>query len=517
MTSERVGKKISHGLQFEIVTSLFVVVLASLSIVAVVLGSMTARLVEDEALERMQIGAMHLARSVAEEGAELSDLAALAHVLGPRALGGEFLVLDERGDPVGSVPVSERSRRGLEELLQDARRHGQLAQRGAILFGDLVLVVYLQSPGRPEGYLVGRVHRNDLVARVEPLALSGAWVLAMGASVFVAFGAILLRRRIVDRIHELGRATERIAGGDLSTRVGEMGSDEIAILGHRFDRMAEALERERNALLQARDSLSRSERLATVGQLAAGVAHEVGNPSAAILTYAEVLQRESSLSARGHDIAGRIRSEALRIRELIRGFLDLARPESIALERVDPGAVVDRVLRRLKGQARIDGIALDVSAPPGLPAVAVDPERVEQILVNLIENAADAIRDGGGQLIAIRVSLVSGLATGVRRRSDSRRASFMSLRTPDAVAIEVVDDGPGIPTKVIPHVFDPFFSTKGPKSGTGLGLWNAHRFAEIQGGRIEVESEPGNTVFRLILPVADRPAEHAWPSNIDRR
>lgn len=511
------GRGAGRGLQFEIVASLFVVVLAGLSVVAVVLGSTTARVVEDEALERMRIGTRHLVRMFAGEAAGLGDLAALVHVLGSRALGGEFLVLDERGVLVRNVPASDRPGDGFEELLEDARQHGEVVQRGAVFFGDLVVVVHLRSPGRPSGFLVGRVPREDLIERVRPLLLSGAWVLVIGAAVFVVFGTFLLRRRIVDRIHALLRATERIASGDLSSRVGESGADEISVLGASFDRMAEALERERDALLRAKESLSRSERLATVGQLAAGVAHEVGNPAAAILTYSEVLQRESGLSPRGGDVAGRIRAEALRIRDLIREFLDLARPESIRLERMNPSDLVDHVVNRLAGQARLDGIALVVALPPDLPTIAIDRLRAEQILVNLIENAADAIRVGSGRHVEIRGRRISAGARLERRRSDPEGTDYSAHRAPDAVAIDVVDDGPGIPAETLQRIFDPFYTTKTAGSGTGLGLWNAHRFAEILGGRIEVKSEPGCTSFSLILPVADRSAEHGGPTDPDHR
>ena len=134
--------------------------------------------------------------------------------------------------------------------------------------------------------------------------------------VFVAFGAYLLRRRIVLPVHQLSAATRRVAEGDLTVRTSLSGGDELVALAANFNRMAESLEHEHAALFRATESLARSERLASVGRLAAGVAHEVGNPVGAILGYAELALRDSALSQRSRDAAEQIRSEALRVREL---------------------------------------------------------------------------------------------------------------------------------------------------------------------------------------------------------
>ena len=136
-------------------------------------------------------------------------------------------------------------------------------------------------------------------------------------------------------------------------------------------------------------------------------------------------------------------------------------------------------------QALLTDIELGVSADPGLPTLISDARRLEQILVNLIENAAHAVRSG-----------------------TEPRIELCAVRSSDGIGLVVRDNGPGIDPDAQPHIFDPFFTTKDPGEGTGLGLWNGHRLAQILGGRLEVESVPGRTTFSLLLPVADTNTGH---------
>jgi signal transduction histidine kinase len=267
--------------------------------------------------------------------------------------------------------------------------------------------------------------------------------------------------------------------------------------------MTESLEREQRALLRATESLARSERLASVGRLAAGVAHEVGNPVAAILGYTELALRDSALSERSREAAEQIRREALRVRELVRDLLDLARSEELRFEPVQPLELLDRVSRRLAGQVILRGVQMSVVESPRPSPVVTDARRVEQVLVNLIENAAHSLGRQPGGRIELSCRPAHLTARPGRRRDDPEQSSFAGARRPDAVALCVIDNGPGIDAELLPHVFDPFFTTKDPGEGTGLGLWNAHRLAELLGGRLEVESASGRTRFSLVLPASD--------------
>ncbi|MEE8557752.1 MAG: ATP-binding protein, partial [Myxococcota bacterium] len=255
---------------------------------------------------------------------------------------------------------------------------------------------------------------------------------------------------------------------------------------------------------EAERTLSRSERLASVGRLAAGVAHEVGNPIAAILGFVEIARRDGGLGPRGTDALAAVKGEALRVRALIRELLDLARSSEANLETCDVAQMVGRIVERVRSQPASRGMELRFRSNDSLPAVRTDPRRVEQILVNLIENAVHAVRGLDGAEIEVTTRLDS--------RLDAPGGAESSL-----AAIDVVDNGPGIEPEDASHVFDPFYTTKEPGEGTGLGLWNAHRLAELLGGRLEVESQPGRTRFSLLLPVADSVDRDESTSATDHR
>jgi signal transduction histidine kinase len=499
----------ARGLQFEIVASLFAVMLAAIAVVAVVLASLALRTVQDSGLERLERAAYQHSRSLALQSMRLSDLAAQLRT----DAGGEWTVLDLAGRPVYTPahPLPPE----LEELLEEVRKSGR-AERGiGWPLRDLVWIEGVKGLHGEPGFLLGVVPEQRLWSQLAPLLRSGAWVLATAALMFVTFGGYLLRRRIVAPLRKLSAATRRVAAGDLEVRTHATGTDEIAELSRCFDDMAASLARERDTVLRAFDSLARSDRLATVGQLAAGVAHEVGNPVAAILGYAEAGLRDASLSPRVNEALECVRREALRIRTLVRQLLDLARPEEIALVPCVPRELLEHVAGILAPQKLMRDVELRLAVPDGLPHVRTDPRRVEQILINLVENAAQALR--GAQ--APRIDLRASVSTLPFRREPARsgaagRPSFERVR---GVVLEVADNGPGIAPEHLDRIFDPFFTTKDPGEGTGLGLWNAHRLTELLDGRLEVRSRPGDTCFSLILPLTDTTEHGGAPSTDHRR
>jgi signal transduction histidine kinase len=505
------------GVQLEIVANLFVMMLAGLAIVSAVMIGLSARSVRDDAIERLRMGARHLEWTLDGGARRLSDLSAAVRASGPRLVGGDFRVLDDRGREPGSAARRTADEVRLAPLLDAAREAGEVLETAGILPGDLTLVRRVRTGSGESGFLVGQTSGDELWRRLAPIVGSALWVLFIATLAFVGFGAWLLRRRVVSPLEALASGTQRIAAGDLRARVAETGPAELAGLAGSFNRMAEALEQEREALLRAQESLSRSRRLASVGQLAAGVAHEVGNPIAAILGYAEVCLRDKSASPRTRELAERIGEEALRVRELVREMLDLSRPQALALEAVAPGALLERVAERMRPQPVLAGIALEISIEPGLAPVEVDLRRVEQVFVNLIENAAHALRGIAAPRIELAARRAHAPARPARRSGDPERASFVGRRAPDAVSLEVIDNGSGVDAEDLPHVFDPFFTTKEPGEGTGLGLWNAHRIAELCGGRLEVTSQSGRTCFRLVLPAADTADGHAQATRADHR
>jgi two-component system, NtrC family, sensor kinase len=348
-----------------------------------------------------------------------------------------------------------------------------------------------------------------LLAAGAPVAASGrlgpatlVTLVIAGAAGFVAGAAGLLFRAVARPVDRILGSAERLGDGGAGGLPplgppGESGGPGLTRAAIAFERIAGALEEERarlrakvaeveaanRALAAANETLLRTERLATVGRLAAGIAHEVGNPLGAITGYAELarsrLRREGgAVDPEVEDFLSRVAGEARRIDAVVRDLLDFARPADLAVGAVGLGAAVESSVRVAQLQPRCRTVAVATRLPPDLPRVRADERRLSQVIVNLILNAADAM---GGQ----------------------GRVSIAAWPERDGVVVEVADSGPGIPPEHLPRVFDPFFTTKAPGQGTGLGLAISHRIVESFGGELGASNAPGGgAVFRLRLRAA---------------
>jgi signal transduction histidine kinase len=357
----------------------------------------------------------------------------------------------------------------------------------------LRLALVLQAAG------LAAVVAAVLLAGGLPLAARGALgpgafaaLVALAALAVLAGGALALGRWV-------GRPLERIlrAAGGLEADArelpplgppGEGGGAGLARAALAFERLAASLAAERRGLASkvaeleaanrslaaARAELDRSERLATVGRLAAGVAHEVGNPLGAIVGYAELARDRAARGAGGEavDFLERIAAEARRIDAIVRDLLDFARPGPSALVPVPVSGAVDAALRLARVQPRFRAVKVAVELPPDLPAVLADERRLAQVFLNLFLNAGDAMGGAGEVRVAAR-------AAG------------------GGVEVAVEDTGPGIPAADRARVFDPFFTTKAPGQGTGLGLSVCHGIVASFGG--EIAAEAGGSGARLVL------------------
>jgi PAS domain S-box-containing protein len=239
------------------------------------------------------------------------------------------------------------------------------------------------------------------------------------------------------------------------------------------------------ALSEVQEQLARSRRLATIGQLAAGVAHEINNPLAAITTCAEATLRDLRVVPETAPLVEErnwnfyleeIVRQALRCKQITRGLLDLSRQKRARREPCDLNRLAERTARLFEQRGREREISFGVELDPLIKEVATDEGMVRQVLDNLLSNALDAVGEGG------RVTVTTALEG-------------------ERVRVEVADTGPGIAPDTLARVFDPFFTTKDPGSGSGLGLAISLSFAEELGGALTVESKPGaGSRFRLWLP-----------------
>jgi signal transduction histidine kinase len=228
--------------------------------------------------------------------------------------------------------------------------------------------------------------------------------------------------------------------------------------------------------------LIRSEKLSSVGVLAAGVAHEINNPLTTILGYAKLLLEDRGEEDPDRSALELVADESRRVQEIVRNLLDFSRQESGELLPTAVNELVERTSNLVAPDLRKRGIDVAQKLEADLPQVLADARRIEQVFVNLITNAAHAMPDGG--------------TLTLRTGHDPRR--------PHAIFTEFTDTGAGISADLLPRVFDPFFTTKEPGQGTGLGLAISQRIVTDHGGELEVQSLPGaGTTFKVWLPCVD--------------
>jgi two-component system, NtrC family, sensor kinase len=309
--------------------------------------------------------------------------------------------------------------------------------------------------------------------------------------------------RVVARpIRALKRATEHIASGDLGYQIQVRSEDEIAELARSFNSMSSRLESEHNQnlawthtleervdlktreLTRAHDHALQTEKMASIGKMAAVLAHEVNNPLSGILTYAKLLRKwidreDCGQSRRGEicDSLDLIASESRRCGDLVKNLLTFSRTTPMNLQPTDINHVIEQSLRLVHHQFDLAGIQVQPQFEPNLPLVRCDAAQMEQVLLALIMNAIDAMPQGGNLWIA-------------------------SSSVDHHVQIIVRDDGSGIPAEILPRIFEPFLTTKETGRGVGLGLAISHSILERHSGTIEVQSEAGRgTTFTVTLPV----------------
>jgi len=357
-------------------------------------------------------------------------------------------------------------------------------------------------------------------------------VIAVDAVVFLLFGDYLLRQMVLRPVKNVVQGAEAIAREDYSRRIRVDGAHELQRLAASVNELADkliqnqrrlsdniqSLNEVNRALTEARDELVRAEKLASAGQLATGIAHEIGNPLGAILGYLEVAERRPEI---GRDLVDDMRREARRIDRIVKGLLDYARPRQPAPRPIEVNTVVTGAHELVEAQGHFKEIEVKLDLGDEVPTVHADPHQLEQIMVNLLLNAAQAVDGAEGRWIRVCTEAAAYEASipPSRRRDDPLGIDYSHLRRLQArregltpppftigekvVRISVADNGPGIPAEIMDRVFDPFFSTKETGQGTGLGLAVSARLIEGMGGTIRVDSpEGGGACFSVLLPAA---------------
>lgn len=351
--------------------------------------------------------------------------------------------------------------------------------------------------------------------------------------VFVLFGHLLITRRVLAPIDDLVVSAEAIAHGQSIPELKEAETREIAQLSTALTHMAgrlladqeqlaaniRSLDDTNRLLTEARDAMVHAEKLASAGRLGAGIAHEVGNPLGAIIGYLALTKKNAS--GKDAELLEAAEREAHRIDRIVRGLLDYSRPHDAKSLPMNVNKVIHDTVELVSTQGKFKRLKLDVALQDPIASVSGDPYQLQQVLVNLFVNAADALEDTPDPVVRVTTSQRKHRKPPplVARRKDDHPGIDYSHRrrlhaSPRAlvgdpgsiggtvVEIEVTDNGPGLPRDLIDQIFEPFVTTKEIGKGTGLGLAVCARLIEGMGGVIRAEAiEGAGATFRIVLPV----------------
>ncbi|MCX5670964.1 MAG: cache domain-containing protein [Planctomycetota bacterium] len=410
------------------------------------------------------------------------------------------------GKPLGTATIFQDDVRICTNVLQADKRSRATGTRASAEVRDRVLGQGLPWLGRawvvndwylaayapiqdPDHKPIGMLYVGVQQRRFDDVALKTLLTFGVVTAVGLAAAGLVawkLGDSISRPVRELARASETIARGDFCEMVPVRSSDEISALARTFNAMAASLrQRDEQLKERTRQQLTRSERLAAVGRLAAGVAHEINNPLTGVLTFSHMVLRDAPAGSQQHEDIEAIIEATTRCRDIIRGLLNFSRQNEPQKRLSNLSDVLHDALNLTRNQALLHRVTLLEQLDPHLPALVIDPHQVQEVAVNIILNAIDAMPDGGA--LNIRSHAVEG----------GRWVEF-----------EMADTGHGIPAEILDRIFDPFFTTKPPGKGTGLGLAISYGIITEHGGDISVSSEVGRgTTVTVRLPVERKKEE----------
>jgi two-component system NtrC family sensor kinase len=289
-------------------------------------------------------------------------------------------------------------------------------------------------------------------------------------------------------VQELINASIQVSQGNLYPDIGPISKSNLGVLQKTFKEMLTSLQ-ERNK--QSEIKLLQSEKQATIGKLAGGVAHEINNPLTGIFTFTHMLLRQKDLPAEVRSDLETIAQETERVRKIVKGLLDFSRQTELDREPTDVNRLVRFAISLVENQSLIKGVTLNFEPGEGLPQLTLDRNQMQSVLLNIIINALDATEPGGN------ITITTGMG--------------LSASKPDQKGVQIVctDTGCGIPPENLDKLFDPFFTTKEIGQGTGLGLAVSYGIVERHGGTIWVQSKVGRgSIFTVWLPIEEESMKH---------
>ncbi len=478
-------RKIPLGLRMEIVLNIAVLTLASLLLVGFTILTLSEQEILEQKMAGSRIVLFSLQRGVnAFQGMHWQQDPRFLQILaGFTQLGGVegIWIVDRDLKPLITQGRGQRS----DEALLRAMTQGDAVERlekTGILWWTLYDKLVLSAPLVGEGKVIGAVQvafsMADVMNRLLVFRRLFLVLIVVDSLVIIGFGSILLSRVVVNPLKRLVKVAQGIGGGDLGQRASIDYENEIGTLAKAFNQMVERLtEKQRDlqgAIKQLRDTqeeLLSSEKLASVGRMAAGVAHEIGNPLTSVLGHTEILLKRLKRKKLKDgkillDLVERTRKETERINRIIKDLLQFSKPTSLHRENLDLNRLIQDSLKVVSVQEKFQAIAVDLSMANDLPSVQGNSDQLQQVLFNILINAADAMPDGGS------------LSIGTDQEKQW-------------VTMSIKDTGVGIAPEDLSKIFDPFYTTKSPDKGTGLGLSISLKIIDELGGRIRAQSQKG--------------------------
>ena|SRR5256712_1592390 len=433
------------------------------------------------------------------------DLRSLNHLAADAQLpqGSTLLVIDQAGIILAHHPQGDE---WVGKEVSDAplakaisAKHGEGTIAGVGLDGVPRLYGLTRLAATPDAsavYLAVGIPRSVALAESNRTLVRNLVLLGLVTVVALVGARVVAERLVLRRTEALAAATKRLAAGDLGARTGLPGDDsELGHLARSFDEMAEAVEQRTAERARAAAELVRSEKMAALGRLAAGVAHELRNPLSVIAGRIEILRRQMApgqaptFDALTRSLA-QFEEAAERMRRIMEGLSTYSKPDPTPL---DLGELLTATSEVLAYEARKHQIAISVHVPPILPKVVGDPSALMQVFVNLVTNAVQAMVDTGGGQVTLKAYETEGSGA--------------------PIVAEVTDTGPGIPPDALALIWAPFYTTKA--EGTGIGLSIVRSLVEQQpGATITVESRLGvGTTFRLTMPAIGTDFPARWSAS----
>jgi two-component system NtrC family sensor kinase len=386
--------------------------------------------------------------------------------------------------PDGKRAIGTRVSKEVKERVLD---RGERWTDRAFVVSDWYITAYEpieDISGQRVGMLyVGVLEQKYLDMRREALTLL---VLIIVAGMALAVGlAYILEDKIMGPVHRLIKASQQVSKGNLAPDVGPVSKDELGVLQNTFKEMLVSLkERERRRREESENRLLQSEKQASAGRLAAGVAHEINNPLTGILTFTRILLRRKDIGDDVRSHLEKIAESTVRVKKIVKGLLDFSRQTKLEPEPTEINLFVRSTISLMENSALLKGVGIEFHLGENLPVVTLDRSQFQGVLLNIVINALDATEPGGNITVSTGISL-SASNTGRK-----------------GVEIAITDTGCGIPPGDLDKLFEPFFTTKEVGQGTGLGLAVSYGIVQRHGGTIRVQSQVGRgSTFTIWLPV----------------